>query len=172
MSTIDALKSMIGKHGGLHAGNRFKVLFTPPGNGGLSGEELTLSCEAVQIPGQQITTFEYPYNAIEQLVKVPNGYLNEDVVMTFLLTNDFSIKKTFDAWRKEIITDKYLLKYAADYETDITIIALDQKNTERYRMKLIGAFPITVGSIQLSNASKDEYAKLEVTFSCIDIEPA
>jgi hypothetical protein len=168
MSTIDELKATIGGRGGIHSPNRFQITFNPPG-GGLGGRDLTLLCEAVNIPGRQITTFEYPYNAVEQQVKVPNGFINEDITCTFLVTNDFSIPTMFEAWRKAIINDDYLLEYANVYERTITIIALDQQNTQVHRVWLDKAYPITVNSIALSNATTNETTKLEVTFTYVNM---
>lgn len=175
--SVNALKARIGKHDGLFSPNRFEVVFNPPagmfGAGAsraFSGGNIILFTESLTLPGRQITTFEYPFEAVRQEVKVPNGYTNSDVECVFLLTNDFMVKKYFDEWVKAIITPDYLLNYTAQYETDVSISALDQKNVKRYTIKLLNAFPITVGDIALSNASTNEIGKLNVTFTYSDYE--
>ena len=167
--TIDALKATIGGRGGINQPNRFKITFNPPG-GGLNGREITLLCQSVNIPGRQITSFEYPFDAVSNEVKVPNGYVNDDITCVFLITNDFSAQKMFNSWRKAIITDDYLLNYVDAYERDVTITALNQKNETAYTVLLKGAYPITVNSIQLDNGTMDEVTRLEVTFTYIDFE--
>src|SRR5210317_506175 len=109
MSDIDKLKSLVSKKGGLAKANRFNVMFTPPTasllNGNLQGiissaisgnfsaknlvndpRDISLLCDSVTIPGKQISTLDV--QTVKQLVKIPYGYLTDDVSLSFLLTND------------------------------------------------------------------------------------
>jgi len=131
------------------------------------GPDLEMFAEAVNIPGMQITTFEYPMDNVKYQVKVPNGTILEDITITFMLTNDFKIKKFFDEWVTEIVTPEYLLNYCDKYEQDIKVEALDQTGAVVYTAKIIGAYPITVASIPLSYGAQNEYTKLEVTLTAI-----
>jgi hypothetical protein len=162
--TIDALKAVIGSRGGVNQPNRFTITFNPPG-GGLGGDDITLLCESVSMPGHQISTFDYPFEAVLNSVKVPNGYIYEDVQCTFIITNDYSIKKIFDAWKTSIITEEYRLNYANVYERDIIISSLNQKNEKVYEVTLQNAYPMTVASIELNNGTVNEITKLQVTFT-------
>jgi hypothetical protein len=146
---------------GLHQPNRYRVVIARDG----MGAELEMFAQAVNIPGQQISSFEYPFENVMYPVKVPNGTIIEDVNLTFMLTNDFKIKKFFDAWLAEVVTAEYLLNYPAEYEQDIQIIALNQKGEEVYTTKIVGAYPLTVASIPLAFDSNDEYTKLDVTLA-------
>ena len=106
MSDIDKLKSIIAKKGGLAKANRFNVMFTPPSgsllnlnlqgaiasaiSGNFSAKNLvndprdiSLLCDSVSIPGKQISTLDV--QTVKQLVKVPYGYLTDDVSLSFLL---------------------------------------------------------------------------------------
>lgn len=162
--TIDSLKAAIGGRGGINQPNRFEITFNPPG-GGLNGQDITLLCESVSIPGYQINTFDYPFEAVLNSVKVPNGYIYEDVQCTFIVTNDYVIKKIFDKWKKSIITDEFRLNYAFSYERDVKIASLDQQNKKVYEVTLENAYPVTVASIELNNGSVNEITKLVVTFT-------
>lgn len=146
---------------GLHSPNRFQIEIPRAG----TGKDLQIFCETVSIPGIQISTFEYPLELKEHMIKVPNGLIYEDVTCSFMLTNDFKIKKFFDDWLKTIITDDYLLNYTSEYEQDITITALNQLDNAIYSIKLIQAYPVTVAPIDLSSSSQNEYTKLDVTFA-------
>ena len=118
MNSIDNLKATIAKKGGVAMQNRFQVFFTPPtansvrsllnkepkvlvgdlAKNALKGgsplniipdpRDISILCESVNIPGRQITTIDY--TAEKQTIKVPYGAINEDVTMSFILTNDYS----------------------------------------------------------------------------------
>ena len=162
--TIDSLKAAIGGRGGINQPNRFEITFNPPG-GGLNGQDITLLCESVSLPGYQINTFDYPFEAVLNSVKVPNGYTYEDVQCTFIVTNDYVIKRIFDTWKKTIITDEFRLNYARAYERDVKIASLNQRNEKKYEITLENAYPITVASIDLNNGTSNEITKLQVTFT-------
>jgi len=164
-TTLDNILSEVGKRG-LHSSNRYRVEIARDG----AGSDLEMFAEAVNIPGVQVSTFEYPLDNVRNQVKVPNGLIIEDISITFMLTNDFEIKKFFDKWSKDVITDEYLLNYCADYEQDMKIQALDQTGQVVYTASITGAYPITVASIPLSYGAQNEYTKLEVTLSLNTIE--
>ena len=121
MNSIDNLKAVISKKGGLAMQNRFQIFFTPPTAnsvrsllnqdiGSLIGDlaknaisggspknlipdprDISILCEAVSFPGRQISTIDYI--AERQAIKIPYSVINEDISMTFLLTNDYYVKK-------------------------------------------------------------------------------
>jgi hypothetical protein len=185
--SIDSLKSIISKKGGLAKSNRFLVIFTPPTQpllnlslnnivGKLARKENPLKniinnprdiaflCESVSLPGRQIATTDY--TAQKQTIKIPNGFIDEDVSMSFILTNDFFMKEVFDVWMSGIIdTDSYTLGYKSDYQADITIQALSEDDVPTYSITLINAYPIAMGSIELDNSTENTYLKLPITFA-------
>lgn len=187
MSDIDKLKSLVSKKGGLAKANRFNVMFTPPTasllNGNLQGaiasaisgnfsaknlvndpRDISLLCDSVSIPGKQISTLDV--QTVKQLVKVPYGYLTDDVSLSFLLTNDYHMKTMFDAWINNIVdNDKYCVAYKKDIVTDVIIQQLDEQNTPIYGVKLEGAFPVTMSEIPLSNESANTISRLNVSFA-------
>lgn len=187
MSDIDKLKSLVSKKGGLAKANRFNVMFTPPSgsflNGNLQGiissaisgnfsaknlvndpRDISLLCDSVTIPGKQISTLDV--QTVKQLVKIPYGYLTDDVSLSFLLTNDYHMKTMFDAWINNIVdNDKYCVAYKEDIVTDVIIQQLDEQNTPIYGVKLEGAFPVTMSEIPLSNESVNTISRLNVSFA-------
>lgn len=185
--SIDNLKSIIVKKGGLAKANRFLVIFTPPtqpllnlslsnvvgslarGNNPLkkmisNPRDIAFLCESASLPGRQITTSDF--TAQKQTIKIPNGFIEEDVSMSFILTNDFFMKEVFDRWLSSIVdTQTYTLGYKSDYQCDITIQALDAEDKPTYTITLINAYPITVGSVELDNSAENTYLKIPVTFA-------
>jgi len=194
MNSIDNLKSTIAKKGGVAMQNRFQVFFQPPtansmkallnsdprslvgdlAKNALTGgspaniipdpRDISILCESVNLPGRQITTIDY--QADRQAIKIPYSAINEDVTMSFILTNDYYMKKLFDSWLSGVFDMKrYRAGYKKDFTTDVVIQQLNQQNIPVYGVRLEGAFPVTVSSINLDNNSENTIQKLNVTLS-------
>jgi len=186
-NSIENLKSSIVKHGGVAQENRFAVYMTPPEQtlfnldlnaiitGALSGtfnvrslindpRDIAILCESCTLPGRQILTADY--QSIKQSVKIPYGFINEDVTFTFLLTNDYYIKKIFDRWSDQIIGyNNYRANYLVNYVTDVTIVQLNKKNLPIYKVVLHNAYPVTFNPITLDNNAENTAQKFSVTLT-------
>ena len=185
--SIERIKSLISKKGGLAKANRFNVMFTPPDltlfNLDLQGllqkaltdnlnpknvlndpRDISLLCDSVSIPGKQISTIDY--QSVRQSVKVPYGTVQDDVDLGFLLTNDYHMKTVFDKWINSIVdADKYCIAYKKDVTCDVVIQQLDEQDTPIYGVKLEGAFPVSMSNIELSNQSENTVQRLNVSFT-------
>lgn len=184
--TIDQFKSTIGKRGGVAKGNRYSVTIIPPNQtlfnldpidfvnaaikkdaGRLVNDprDINVLCSACTIPGMAIQTTEYnPYGAFQS--KMATNQIFDDAEFTFILTNDYYVKKMFDKWQSIITSgaEAPFVAYKDDYVADIIVQQHDEKNTPIYGVKLIRAFPTTVGAIQLGN-EQGEPATLTVTMA-------
>ena len=185
--SIDNLKSIVGKRQGLATANRFVTIFTPPTQSLLNlnpldivgrlanntfnaksliadPRDIAFLCESTQIPGRSINTLDF--QAQKETLKIPNGFIDDDVTMTFLLTNDFYMKDMMEGWMSSIVdTERYLVGYKSNYQTDVIIQQLNKKDRNVYGIKLINAYPIAMASIALDNQSENVVQKLEVTFA-------
>jgi len=186
-SSIDSLKSTISNHGGLAHGNRFNVIFTPPkmsllnlnptnliGNlvsGSFSlknlindPRDISLLCKSTSLPSRQIGTTDYSTHS--QSFKLPNTITDEEINMVFLVTSDMYIKTMFDNWIDEIFNAKdYLVGYKDDYITDVTIQQLNKENKPVYGVRLVNAFPTTLGGLALDNSSENNTHELTVQWN-------
>ena len=169
---IDQLKSIIGKRGGIARNNLFEAsIFPPPAINFSVLRDVPILCESTSLPGRQITSFEYPLFSFRQDVKVPNGYLNADLDVTFLMTNDFSIKELFEVWSDFVIDNRsYTINYVRDYCGTVRIQSLNQKKEKNYEVILLNAWPITLNPIDLDNQTTDDYIRFQVTFTFEDFE--
>lgn len=190
MLNIDNIKSMVSKRGGVAPTNRFNVILRPPetvlldlsreageslasnvisGAGSLRSlindpRDLTLMCESTSLPGRGISTTDAYMGS--QLTKFPSSFVDGEVSMTFMLTNDYFAKRLFESWMKKVFdTDKYQVGYKKDYSTDIIIQHLNQQNIPIYGIKLEKAFPVSISDVALSNSSSNDYAKITINFA-------
>jgi hypothetical protein len=167
---INEFKALIKKRGGLSKTNRFSVnINLPSGVGTDNGRDLTLLCESANIPGKQITTIEYSLYGHTR--KIPSGFLLEDLTLVFNITNDYYVKRIFDEWQAIVISTKdYSLAYNSDYQVDLEVTQLNEKDEPVWSTTLIGAYPIQVASIVLDNTSEGGTQKLNVTMAFTDIK--
>jgi hypothetical protein len=186
MSTIDQFKSVIGKRGGLAPSNRFAVYMPLPlisidpqnliarafGQGTKQPfindpRDVSILCDSVTLPGRQIATADLATNILP--MKIPYGYINDDVTMTFHITNDHFMKKYFENWFNRMFDrNRMIAKYRSDFVTDVIIQQLDQRNVPVYSISLKNAFPTTITSYELTNSGENQTQKLSITLSYED----
>ena len=184
---IDDLKATIGKKGGLAPANRFNVIFAPPavsllninpqgivssllsGNfsaGNLINDprDISILCKTVNIPGRTLSTYEHDHD--RQQNKYPYTFIDEDVTMTFHLTNDYYMRNMLEQWQSGIFnTESYVTGFKNDYSVDVIIQQLNQKNIPVYGVKLEKAYPVSYQSISLDNSSENAVIEMSVTFA-------
>ena len=151
MASIDQLKSAVSFKLGVAKPNQFMIeLPTDFGSnsGGIlsavrnlmSGNELNLLCQQVGIPPKTVLTLDQKMGV--HMRKVAYGYSGAGSVnMTFLLLNDYSVRKYFDTWYASTVaqnTGKAL--YQSNYARQLKIHQLRKPITN----KRFGAGPVSL----------------------------
>ena len=118
------------------------------------------------MPGKRIMTTEATHN--HHNTKKPYSAATDEVTMTFLMTNDYYMKKYFDMWQEMIIDtshEHYKAFYKREYCSDVSIQQLSASNdvVPGYTVKLENAYPIQVGALELGN-SADGLMELSITW--------
>jgi hypothetical protein len=166
---IDELKGLVSGKGGVARNNIFRVLL--PSLPGASSTEINLLCRDVQLPGRQITTREYQIGMKTR--KMPYGYATEDVSMTFLLLNDYGVRKYFDAWQNLVVNqDTQEIGYKGEYGKTVRIQQLKKgfglpvystplglpklPTIIQNRLPKIGPFDLARGELNLDFITNDQ----------------
>ena len=192
---IDQIKSAISSRGGPALSNRYAVFITHPSasfnesqlrSGNLLSDttnrparfiaeprDLFILCDAVQLPGRQIETVDHK-TSIKQYKK-PNGYLTEDVDMTFTLTNDYYVWNFFNQWLDTIVVrdvrggQAHKVRFKHEYVTDIIIQQIGRNNRETAKsVRLINSYPITMDAVDLANSNQSTVAQCNVAIAYDD----
>jgi hypothetical protein len=186
MSQIDKFKSVISKRGGLAPANRFAVYMALPlisfdpqnliakvFNQGTASpfindpRDISILCDSVILPGRQISTSDVQTNLLS--VKTPYTYINDDVTMSFHITNDHFMKKFFENWFNRMFDRKKMtMKYRSQFTTDVIIQQLDQRDVPVYTVTLKNAFPTSITSYELTNSGENQTQKQTITLSYED----
>jgi len=118
--SINVLKSTISGAGGLAKPNKFHVeLPSIPGNP-LTSRDLSILCRTASLPAKQIATHERRIGMESE--KIAYGYVVDDINISFLILNDYRVKKYFDAWRALTINETaQTANYKDDYKKSVKI---------------------------------------------------
>ena len=118
--SIDQIKGLINSKGGVAAANLFAVQF--PSIAGTASTEVNLLCTGLNLPGKTIVTYDRDIGLRRD--KIAYGQLYEDITFTFLLLNDYGIRKYFEAWQEKTVTSNYQIKYKNEYAFQIKVSQL------------------------------------------------
>jgi hypothetical protein len=186
--TIDEFKERFNT--GVARSNRYEVLVTPPPAMGMNVafmKDLSISCEAVELPGILLATQED--KQFGPIRKVP--YLNvfNDLSMVFICAPDLSERYFFDAWQQLILERadiqvanpgapvvrppllpqpraplelQFKLEFYDNYVSTVLITALNEKNESVKFVTCFECYPIEVITQPFSYNSVDDYLKMEV----------
>ena len=156
MAQIDDFKAnLIG--GGARA-NQFRVTITPP-----SGIAIGLDVRRSSF-----------------LVTASNIYVTcdrpapETWTVTFFNDTDFMIRNAMERWHNGIndFANNTGVTTPADYQTDLFVEQLDRDDTVLKTYIFRNAFPLTIGTIDLSSAEAGELETFEVTWRYQHFEPS
>jgi hypothetical protein len=199
---IDNLKASISRRGGMAKANRFAVYISHPtkkvdlintdlnsllGNAAsrlIQGQspnlgsffedprDVFLFCESATLPGRQVATNDF-FTGMKGYKK-PYAYLNDDVTLTFNLTNDYYMRDYFKTWIDEIFpytNGQRKVNYKNRYCTDLIIQQMGSNDwIPAKSVVLKNAFPVTLSSINLSNSSENTISQITITFAFDDWE--
>ena len=118
--SIDAMKATLSSRRGLARPNRFVIELPSLGSGTEIIKAMNVLCRTCTMPGKQIMTIDRRMGM--EFEKIAYGYAVQDVGMTFLMSNDYAVKKYFDKWKSLIINeDRQVAAYKKDYARAVKI---------------------------------------------------
>ena len=163
-SPVQDLASRISERGGLARPNLFAVTFNGPASVNPDMFLVNAICESASLPGRAISTNEH--TTTKHATKTPYTFINDDITLTFLVTNDFYIKNLFEKWMKHVINDEDgKIYYKSQYASDMTITILSLDGKMVHKVQLEKAFPIAFTAMELSNASESQVMRFTVTMT-------
>lgn len=150
---------------GMAYNHLFLVSFTNNAIGDVTNDmsqTMSLFCNSTSIPALNVMTSSYREN--EAHFEVPYGISHEPVTMSFYADKGMMIKMLFDNWYHSItktrtgsdtLGNTNRLAFMDDFTTDITITVLGKDLTPTYKIKLVRAWPKSVGNIDFNAANID-----------------
>ena len=173
MGNIDDFKAnLIG--GGARA-NQFRVTLTPPSGIaiGLDVRRTSFLVKASLLPESTITEIELKFRG--RTIFMAGDRATPDAwTTTFYNDTDFMIRNAMERWQNGIndYANNTGVVSPADYQTDLTVEQLDRDDTVIKSYIFRAAYPLTVGTIELTNAEATEIETFEVTWRYQHFEPS
>ena len=173
-SVINEFLSLFLGKDGFAKSARYEVVIGPPKDLAIKSEGLTNNtrkisyhAETIAFPGRNLETKEdlSTYGPIRNIVM---GSTYEDLSATFYVSNDHKEQKFFHEWQNtayNMNSEKFGANYYYNYVGNIDIYQLDEKDTRRLGIRLMEAFPKTIGSIDMSYDNANQIEKMSVSFS-------
>ena len=173
MAQIDDFKAnLIG--GGARA-NQFRVTITPPSGIaiGLDVRRSSFLVTASNLPGSTLGEIAVPFRG-RNIYVTGDRPAPETWTVTFFNDTDFMIRNAMERWHNGIndFANNTGVTTPADYQTDLFVEQLDRDDTVLKTYIFRNAFPLTIGTIDLSNAEAGEIETFEVTWRYQHFEPS
>ena len=173
MANIDDFKAnLIG--GGARA-NQFRVTITPPPGItiGLDVRRASFLVTASQLPASNLGEIAVPFRGRNIYVSGDRP-APETWTTTFYNDTDFMVRNAMERWHNGIndFANNTGVVNSADFQTDLFVEQLDRDETILKTYIFRSAFPLTVGTIELSTAEATEIETFEVTWRYQHFEPS
>ena len=173
MGNIDDFKAnLIG--GGARA-NQFRVTVTPPPGIaiGLDVRRASFLVTASNLPASTLGEVAVPFRGRNIYVSGDRP-APETWTTTFYNDTDFMVRSAMERWHNGIndFANNTGVVNSADFQTDLFVEQLDRDETILKTYIFRSAFPLTVGTIELSTAEATEIETFEVTWRYQHFEPS
>ena len=163
-ASVDKIKSMVAQRGGIARPNNFLVEL--PTLAGISTRDLNILCRTATLPGKQILTHDRRFGM--QFEKIAYGYAVDDITLSFLMTNDYSARRYFDAWRELVIDETgQTAGYKKDYAKRVVIHQLANSIPSLFLSGGVQIGPVNVGgSFAIGNSLDGRVDITTSVYSC------
>jgi hypothetical protein len=149
---------------GLARQNRFQVIIPKMGSGA-DGELFILLCQAASLPGATIQVKKQNLFG-PAYIRPTNINYGEQLSLSFFCDKDMIVKRGFDEWIHQVINkSSFTVAYQSSYARDVIIHQLDNAEKIVYGIKLVDAFPISMGALSLSQSAVDRFHILPITLA-------
>ena len=173
MANINDFKARLA--GGGARANQFRVILPPPVGAvtaAINTEQFSFLCKAASLPGQTIGETEVKFRGRNLYLAGERTF--ETWATTVLNDTDFSIRREVERWMNGIndTVNNTGATNPVDYRVDMIVQQLDRDDTVLKSYIFRSAYPLTVGTIELTNAEATEIETFEVTWRYQHFEPS
>ena len=183
--TLNEILGTTNSKDGMSRPNRYEVTLFPPsgtrGSIGLGSNIFTkimgdllgdgtvratgLRCESISMPGRNMdsTPDSNIYGPEREIV---TGYSFGDINAVFQCSSDMREKKYWETWQRLCYNPQtFDIGYYNDYTGSVEIHTLDEQENRRYGVKLIEAYPKSIGAQSLGYGTNDSYQTIDITIA-------
>lgn len=129
---------------------------------------LEFRCEMTELPGRIVSVQRRDHHGPSR--EVPTGIMYNTTVVNLIESQDYAMRKLFDAWQEYAFTalngNAYSIPYYDDFvapEVVITVFSPDGKRVREYTLH--DAYPVSVSPMSLAWSSNDQYVSVPIELS-------
>jgi len=167
--------------------NRFRVEFNmPPGVGGganfvnlmaFAGQTakvqgqynsgrgaINIMCNQATLPQRSLITYGVNQNSAE--FRVPYSASYDPVTFTFYADSTLNSRTYFEIWQSTVQNiQNNSMNYPSEFVADVHMYQMDSRGNDTYYCKLIEAWPMAIGSVELSMSAENQIHNTTVTMA-------
>ena len=136
------------------------------------GRQLQLRCLDTELPGRGAVLMENNIFGVPRKIVATSNVLNE-LNLRFIMSEKMSERDYFEKWldiilgnyRNEDSSEMFLTGFYADYIGNIEITNYNDKGEKVLTTKILEAFPLNVGNIQMTWSDNAQIMIFPVTFT-------
>ena len=164
MANISDFKAKLA--GGGARNNQFKVTMPFPGYAQVGGEieDLAFLCTSTSIPAMTIGNVNVPFRG--RVIKIAGDRTFASWSINVLNDTNFKLRNAFERWQNGInnMTDNEGLSNPVDYQVYVFVDQFDRNGNTLKSYTLRGAYPTSIGAIDLNYETNDAIEDFDVTF--------
>lgn len=162
---IDSFKKIA--HQDYLRGNRFDVQIVYPQLMGFDFGNIAMNVKSVEIPSVDYNTFDFMFLASP--VSLPYGIINNDLVLTFMLSSSGIEMEHMQKWHSLIFDkDTRCFNYLNEYGGTITITEKDRHDRGKIKRTYYTAYPYSISSVTVDATQTDTIEEFNVSFRYIE----
>jgi len=154
--------------------SHYEMIVQPKGGGG-GGELLKIRADSVSLPGVSFASVDqYKPFATGRTYNIPHSFTPQEITVSHLIDTNSDVLKSLIDWASFIVDFKgetsapFTANYFKEYVSDATILLYDNAGTPRKTITLVDTYPSTIDQVQMSWASSDEIARVNVSYQFVD----
>ena len=173
MANIDDFKANL--LGGGARANQFEVIITAPliSIGPFFSNRTSFMVRSASLPGMTLGEIAVPFRG-RSIYIAGDRTFDEVWTTTFLNDTDFMIRNAMERWSNGIndLVNATGVTNPSDYQTDLIVEQLDRDDKQLKSYIFRNAWPVSVGSIELTSESADAIEEFDVTWRYQHFEPS
>lgn len=131
-------------------------------NSGRGG--VNIKCHTATFPQRSMLTAGLNQNSAE--FRVPYSATYDPVTFSFYANSEMDTRDYFEVWQSAVCNfSNNTMNFLNEYTADVSIFALDQTGRDSYGVTLYEAWPLNIGTIDVSYSAQDAYQTTIVTMS-------
>ena len=159
---VDDFKSKL--RGGGARPNLFKATINFPDFVNGDAELTSFLCESAQLPGSDLGTIIVPFRGRQ--LKMSGDRVFAEWAVSIINDTDFAVRNSIETWMNGMNAHSANtgLSSPIQYESDLKIEQLDRSGLKIKSYVFRGAFPSSLGPIDVAYSSTDEIERFTVAF--------